>query len=57
MLTTTLWGNVGANVLLALLSNSVMAGTAAFLFSTVVITLVGEIIPQAYFYRNAMIQR
>ena len=57
MLTTILWGNVGVNVLLALLSNSVMACTAAFLFWTVVITLVGEIIPQAYFYRNARIER
>jgi metal transporter CNNM len=54
LLTTILWGNVSANVLLALLSNSVMAGAAAFLFSTFVITLVGEIIPQAYFYRNAL---
>jgi len=41
-------------VLLALLSNSVMAGAAAFLFSAFVITLVAEIIPQAYFYRNAL---
>jgi metal transporter CNNM len=54
LLTTILWGNVSVNVLLALLSNSVMAGAAAFLFSTFVITLVGEIIPQAYFYRNAL---
>jgi metal transporter CNNM len=54
LLTTILWGNVSVNVLLTLLSNSVMAGVAAFLFSTFVITLVGEIIPQAYFYRNAL---
>jgi hypothetical protein len=54
LLTTILWGNVGINVLLALLSNSVMAGIWAFLFSTVVITLVGEIMPQAYFSRHAM---
>ena len=54
LLATILWGNVGINVLLALLSNSVMAGVAAFLFSTIVITLVGEIIPQAYFSRNAL---
>ena len=53
LLTTILWGNVGINVLLTLLSNSVLAGVAAFLFSTVVITLVGEIAPQAYFSRNA----
>lgn len=54
LLTTILWGNVSINVLLTLLSNSVMAGTAAFLFSTFVITFFGEIIPQAYFSRNAM---
>ena len=54
LLTTILWGNVGINVLLALLANSVMAGLSAFLFSTVVITFLGEIFPQAYFVRNAM---
>lgn len=54
LLTTILWGNVGINVLLTLLSNSVMAGAAAFLFSTVIITLFGEITPQAYFSRNAL---
>lgn len=54
LLTTILWGNVGINVLLALLSNSVMAGVLAFLFSTFVITLLGEIMPQAYFSRHAM---
>jgi hypothetical protein len=54
LLTTILWGNVGINVLLTLLSNSVLAGVIAFLFSTVIITLFGEIIPQAYFSRHAM---
>lgn len=54
LLTTILWGNVGINVLLTLLSNSVMAGVAAFAFSTIVITFAGEIIPQAYFSRHAM---
>ena len=53
-LTTILWGNVGINVLLTLLSDSVLAGVSAFLFSTVVITLFGEIAPQAYFSRNAL---
>src|SRR5210317_2252617 len=47
ILTTVLWGNVGINVLLTLLSNSVLAGISAFLFSTILITFVGEIIPQA----------
>ncbi len=54
LLTTILWGNVGVNVLLTLLSDSVLAGIGAFLFSTVVITLFGEIAPQAYFSRNAL---
>ena len=54
MLTTILWGNVGINVLLTLLSNSVMIGVAAFAFSTIMITFAGEILPQAYFSRNAM---
>src|SRR5210317_2350655 len=54
LLTTILWGNVGINVLLTLLSNSVMAGVIAFIFSTFLITFLGEIIPQAYFSRHAM---
>lgn len=54
LLTTILWGNVGVNVILTLLSDSVLAGVTAFLFSTVVITLFGEIAPQAYFSRNAV---
>ena len=54
LLTTILWGNVGVNVLLTLLSDSVLAGVSAFLFSTVVITFFGEIMPQAYFSRNAL---
>jgi hypothetical protein len=54
LLTTILWGNVGTNVLLALLSDSVMFGAVAFVFSTVVITFCGEIIPQAYFSRHAL---
>lgn len=54
LLTTILWGNVGTNVLLAQLSDSVMFGAVAFVFSTVVITFFGEIIPQAYFSRHAV---
>lgn len=53
-LVTILWGNVAINVLLTLLAESVLAGVAAFLFSTVVITFIGEIIPQAYFSRHAL---
>jgi len=54
LLVTILWGNVAINVLFALLSNSVLAGILAFLFSTVVITIFGEIAPQAYFSRHAV---
>jgi CBS domain containing-hemolysin-like protein len=35
LLTTILWGNVGINVLLTLLSASALAGISAFLFSTI----------------------
>jgi metal transporter CNNM len=54
LLTTILWGNVAINVLLTLLSKSVMAGVTAFFFSTFLITFFGEITPQAYFSRHAM---
>lgn len=55
LLATILWGNVAANTLLALLADSMMTGVAAFFFATFGITIVGEILPQAYFSRNAMI--
>ncbi|MGJ8672918.1 DUF21 domain-containing protein [Rubritalea sp.] len=54
LLCTILWGNVSVNVLLALLSESVLAGVTGFIFSTAGITFFGEIIPQAYFSRHAM---
>ena len=54
LLVTILWGNVSINVLLTLLSNSVMTGVIGFLFSTIIITLAGEIAPQAYFSRHAL---
>jgi metal transporter CNNM len=54
LLATILWGNVSVNVLLALLSGSLLTGVMAFLISTVLITLFGEIMPQAYFSRNAL---
>ncbi|MGS2720331.1 DUF21 domain-containing protein [Paraglaciecola aestuariivivens] len=54
LLSTILWGNVSINVLLTLLSDSVLAGMYSFLFSTVAITFLGEIFPQAYFSRNAL---
>jgi len=54
LLTTILWGNVAINVLLTLLSRSVMLGAAAFVVSTFLITFAGEILPQACFSRRAM---
>lgn len=54
LLCTILWGNVSVNVILALLSESVFAGIGGFLFSTIGITFFGEIMPQAYFSRNAL---
>jgi len=54
LLSTILWGNVGVNTLLALLSGSVLGGVGAFLFSTLFITVFAEVIPQAYFSRNAL---
>jgi Cyclin M transmembrane N-terminal domain/Pyridoxal-phosphate dependent enzyme len=54
VLATVIWGNVATNVFLTLLCDSVLAGLGAFFFSAVVITLFGEIAPQAYFSRNAL---
>jgi len=54
VLSTVIWGNVSTNVFLTLLSDSVLAGIGAFVFSAVVITMLGEIVPQAYFSRNAL---
>lgn len=53
LLCTILWGNVSINVLLTLLTDSVLSGIYSFLFSTIAITFLGEIFPQAYFSRNA----
>jgi metal transporter CNNM len=55
LLSTVLWGNVSINVLLTILSGSVLTGLSAFLFSTIAITFLGEIFPQAYFSRNALL--
>lgn len=54
LLTTILWGNVASNVSLTLLTDSIMAGLSAFLFSTFVLTFFGEILPQAYFAKYAL---
>jgi metal transporter CNNM len=53
-LSTIVWGNVVTNVLLTLLSDSVLTGIGAFVFSTFAITVFGDIVPQAYFSRNAL---
>lgn len=55
LLATILLGNVAVNVLLAILSDHVMSAAVAFVFSTVVITYFGEILPQAFFSRHAML--
>ena len=54
LLATVLCGNVAVNCLLTLLMDSILAGLAAFLISTLGITLFGEIIPQAFFARHAL---
>ena len=54
LLCTIVCGNIATNVVLTLLSESVLAGIGAFVFSTFVITLLCEIFPQAYFSRNAI---
>ncbi|MBP9855272.1 MAG: DUF21 domain-containing protein [Candidatus Omnitrophica bacterium] len=54
LLATILWANVSANVLLALISDSILSGVWAFVFSTFVITMLGEIFPQAYLAKHAL---
>ncbi len=54
LLATILWGNVGANVLIAMLTDSLFDGVLAFCFATFVITFLGEIFPQAYFAKHAL---
>jgi metal transporter CNNM len=46
VLASIIWGNVSINVLLTLFSDTVLTGVSAFLFCAVVITLLGEIVPQ-----------
>ncbi len=53
-LVTILWGNIAANMLLALLSDSILSGITAFIFSTVVITIFAEIFLQSYFSRHSL---
>lgn len=53
-LATILWGEAGADVLITLLSQSALGAVLAFVFSTFAITLLCEILPQAYFSRHAL---
>jgi metal transporter CNNM len=53
-LSTIVWASVSNNVVLTLLADSLLSGLAAFVFSTFLITIVGEIGPQAYFSRHAL---
>ena len=45
---------MASNVLITVLSDSILTGVGAFMFSTVGITLFGEIFPQAYLAKNAL---
>ncbi len=54
LLSTILWANVSYNVLLTILTNSIMTGLVSFFFSTIVLTLVGEILPQSFFSKHAL---
>jgi len=54
LLSTLLWGNVSINVLLTLLTESALTGMWSFFLSSISITILGEIFPQAYFSRNAL---
>lgn len=54
LLASILWGNVAVNVGFTLLTDSLLTGFLAFLLSTLGITLFGEILPQAWFSRNAI---
>jgi len=54
LLATILWANVSYNVLLTILTNSIMSGLISFFFSTIVLTLFGEILPQSIFSKYAL---
>ena len=54
LLSTILWANVASNVMIALLTDSVMSGVYAFILSIFGITLFGEIFPQAYLAKNVL---
>lgn len=53
-LSTLVWANVGTNSALTLLSDNALSGITGLAFSVGAITLLGEIIPQAYFSRHAL---
>lgn len=55
LLVTVLLSNVGVNAAIAVCLNSVMSGAIAVIASTLLITILGEIFPQALFSRFALI--
>jgi metal transporter CNNM len=54
LLVTLLLGNVAVNAVIAILLGSITSGLLAAIISTAVITIFGEIIPQATFTRYAL---
>jgi len=54
LLVTLLLGNVTVNAIIAILLGSVTSGLIAAIISTTIITIFGEIIPQATFSRHAL---
>lgn len=54
LLLTILWANVAVNVPLALFSGSVLTGITAFLFSTMILTIFGEIFPRPIFHETPL---
>ncbi len=54
LLATILWGNVAVNVLLTMITDSLLPPAFAFVLATFGITIFGEILPQAYFSRHAL---
>lgn len=55
LLVTLLTGNVLVNSILSILLGSIMSGTLAVVLSTMLIVIFGEILPQAFFARHAMV--
>lgn len=54
LLSTLLWGNMATNVVLTHLADTAITGLGGMAFSIGAITLLGEILPQSYFSKNAL---